>query len=415
MFENKIKTAKTLLLEPLYRNTLAMIVNSALLPAFGLLFWIVAAQTISVSDLGLVTAVISIGSLILSLSRFGMDESLMRFLPEHADKNELYSLVMTVTLALAVLISIVFVLNVGWIAPSLVFLQRTDFFLAFIFLIIVSSVFTSQNSAIMSQRSADRLVIQNLLLGLRVPLLFLTGFLGMISVFYSICIAYLLSLFYGRYLLFKGGISTKIRIGLQPIKKIMAFSLGNYSANILYSIPYSVMPLLIINVLGPKENAYYFMAYNVVYILYTIPVAISTTLFVEGSNNCPLRETTLKSIKFAYLLIVPATILAIVFGDRLLLIFSKEYSAQSIMILQLLALSSLFRTMVSIYVSVKRVQKKTNIINMLYAISFILLITGGYFMMQLYGINGLGYAWLMNDVFIFAIVLLIIKYVEKWV
>jgi len=66
--------------EPLYRNSIAIMLNSVVGSFFGLLFWLVAARTMSSADIGLATAVISASTLIVTLSRLGMDSGLIRFL-----------------------------------------------------------------------------------------------------------------------------------------------------------------------------------------------------------------------------------------------------------------------------------------------------------------------------------------------
>ncbi len=58
--------------DPLYRNSIAMMLNSEFAAFFGLLFWIVAARTMSSKDIGLATAAISAAGFIVGLSRMGL-------------------------------------------------------------------------------------------------------------------------------------------------------------------------------------------------------------------------------------------------------------------------------------------------------------------------------------------------------
>jgi O-antigen/teichoic acid export membrane protein len=63
--------------DPFYRNSLALMLNSAFSAFFGLLFWIVAARTLPSKDIGLATAAISAAGLIMGLSRLGLDSGLV--------------------------------------------------------------------------------------------------------------------------------------------------------------------------------------------------------------------------------------------------------------------------------------------------------------------------------------------------
>ncbi len=70
------KKLKSLYTDPLYRNSIALMLNSAFAAFFGLLFWIVAARTMPAKDIGLATAAISAAALIVGLSKLGLDAGL---------------------------------------------------------------------------------------------------------------------------------------------------------------------------------------------------------------------------------------------------------------------------------------------------------------------------------------------------
>jgi hypothetical protein len=50
---------RSLYTDPLYRNSLALMLNSAIGAFFGLMFWIAAPRTMPAKDIGLATAAIS--------------------------------------------------------------------------------------------------------------------------------------------------------------------------------------------------------------------------------------------------------------------------------------------------------------------------------------------------------------------
>jgi hypothetical protein len=53
-----LEKLKSLHTDPLYRNSIAMMLNSAFAALFGLLFWIAEAQTMPSKNMGLATAAI---------------------------------------------------------------------------------------------------------------------------------------------------------------------------------------------------------------------------------------------------------------------------------------------------------------------------------------------------------------------
>jgi len=171
---------------------------------------------------------------------------------------------------------------------------------------------------------------------------------------------------------------------------------------------------MIVNTIGAEEGAYFYIAYSVAAILFMIPNAASTSLFVEGAHNLPIKQNVLKSIKFVFILLIPALILILCFGDYFLLLFNTEYSEEAFEMLQLLAASSIFSSVTSIYISIKKIQKNVSIINYLNFALSLMVIIFGYMALLKYGLVGLGYAWLGANIVICTVVLGLIMFKEKW-
>ena len=67
-----------------------------------------------------------------------------------------------------------------------------------------------------------------------------------------------------------------------------------------------ILPIMVLNVLGAEQAAYYYIAYAIAALLFMIPGAISTSLFVEGSHGEALKRTVVKSLVTIFSLLVPA-------------------------------------------------------------------------------------------------------------
>ncbi len=388
--------------EPLYRNSIAIMLNAASGALFGLLFWIVAARTMSTNDIGLATAVISAGLLIITLSKLGMDNGLIRFLPGSSNKDNLYSTTMIVTLVVSVFFALIFLIGLNIFSPSLIFLRDGWFPVALIVYIALASINGIQNVAFIAVRRGDLSFIQNLIQGIRIPLLSLIFILGVFGVLFAYSTAFFLTIVFGVFVMYRLGVKFKLIVSKASLKETLGFSLGNYTANIFSIAPATILPILIVNTVGAENGAYFFVAYSIASFLFTIPTAISTSLFVEGSHDLPLRENVIKSFKFVALLLVPSIIVIFFFGDKLLLLFSTEFSAKSFELLKLLALSSIFSAVTSIYIAIKRIQKDVKIINYINFINSASLIGLGYVFLSVYGLLGIGYVWLILNAIICA-------------
>lgn len=386
--------------EPFYRNSLAILGNSFSSAFYGLVFWIVAAHMLRSDDLGLAIATISAATLLTSLSRFGMDDVLVRFLPGSKDKPVLYSSILLVTLLLAIIMTVGFLCLVDYLSPSLSYLRNGWYLLLFLFYMVTISIYTTQNTTLLAIRRADLSFVQNSLLGMRILLLFAIASLGAIGILLSFNVAYLAALLLGLVYLAKqgftlrpGGVKTVIKI----VRDHLGYSTGNYVSVIFTILPSTLIPIIIINTIGAENVAYFYIAYSIAALLFIIPNAISMSLFIEGSHDMPMNEYSLKSMKMIFLIIIPLIVVLLLFGDKLLLLFNKEYSQQSIDLLKLLIMSGLFSSIISVYSSIRRVEKNVKSLNKVSIASSIMIVGLGYVFMTMYGLIGLGYAWLASN------------------
>ena len=401
--------------EPLYRNSIAIILNSAFAALFGLLFWIVAARTMLPNEIGLATAAISAAALIVGLSKLGMDAGLIRYLPESNNKSRLYSTVIVINLVLAFVFAILFLVGIDIFSPALVFLQTGWFLPLFLLYVLVTSVFFMQNTTLVAMRKAHLSLILNLLLGLRIPILFFIAYLGVFGIFSALVFAFLVTSGSAMFMLYKHGIILTRKIDLAALRNIFKFSIGNYTAGIFTILPLTVIPIMILNTVGAKEAAYFYIAYSIAGQLFMIPNGISVSLFVEGSHNLPLKDIVIKSIRLVMTLLIPAFIIIFLFGDILLHLFSKEYSEQSFEILRFLAVSSIFASITSIYMSIKKIQKDIRMMNYVNFTISVLKIGLGYVALMEYGLIGIGYVWLGVDVLVCFTVVGMAVGIEKWI
>ena len=84
--------------DPLFKNAYFLMFSSLTSAGSGFFFWLIAARFYSTADIGLASAIISAMGLISMLSLLGFDISLVRFLPEREDKQELINSCLTISL-----------------------------------------------------------------------------------------------------------------------------------------------------------------------------------------------------------------------------------------------------------------------------------------------------------------------------
>lgn len=381
--------------DPLYRNSLFIMLNTGLVSLFNYLFWLFAGKITSSEQVGLSTAAVSAAAMMVAISRLGMDDSITRFFPETEDRGAFLNALIMIMLTMTVIIITGFMILLPYISPALLFLKESQYTLLFVVYIFLTSVCNMQGTAFVASRRADLALLLFALLFLRIPLLFILGSLGVFGIFIALDITYFIMMVTGVVLLYRMGILRNLRTDFRKARNTMRYSLGNYMASILYTAPVTLIPILVVNIIGPLQQAYFYAAYSIAAFLLLVPDAIVASMFVEGAHKRSLKETAYKSLRFSLVILVPMVLATALFGDNLLDLFSPEHSMSAYRLLLLLAISSLFYTVIEVYFTMMQVLKNIVMLNFVRFAITALTLGMGYVLMLKMGLIGIGYAWLL--------------------
>jgi len=352
-----------------------------------------AARFYSIEDVGLATALISSLGLVILFSRFGFDFSLIRFLPI-SNKSKVFDTCLIITTVSSFIVGIVYISSIKFFSPSLSFLQNPIYAIIFLGFALMNSITSTTGNAFIASRKAEQRFIQNIFLALRIPLLIPLVLFGCFGIFGSCGLAYLFAALFALLFLRKF-IEVSFKIDKNFIKESFRFSSGNYISNIFVAVPTLILPIMILNMLGEAEAAKYYIAFAIGNLVLIVPAALSTSLFVEGSHGESLRKNAIKAGLGIYAFLIPAVILLCFFGNFLLGLFGKDY-IEAFQLLRLLALSSLFVAVYSLFIPIQNVRMKVKSIVKLNFVRFSLLFGLSYIFILKFGIIGVGYAWIIT-------------------
>jgi O-antigen/teichoic acid export membrane protein len=378
--------------DALFRNSLFMLLASASSATFGFIFWMLAAKTYPKEEVGAATALISSLSLVILLSRFGLSQSLIRFFPEK-DKGKVFGTSLIITTIFAILFGVIFIVGVDVWSPGLRGVGKAVPLL--LIYLAANSITLLTGTAFIALRKAKYYFFQSLLMGSRIAFLAPLVFLGTLGILGSLGISFVITLTISLILLVKSGIKPTV-MDWGFLSDAFRFSAGNYVAVLLMRSPGYILPVMVLNMLGAKEAAYYYVAFAITSLLFIIPHAVSTSLFVEGSHGKALNRTILKSIFAMFLLLVPAVVAVYFFGERVLELVGKDYAANGLNVLRIMTLSSFFFGICQIHFSIKRIQKDVKGFILLGALIFPLVLGLSYVFIPRLGLSGVGYAWMIG-------------------
>jgi O-antigen/teichoic acid export membrane protein len=410
---NKLKetfrNTKKHLISPLYVNSFFIMLTLATSSVIGFIFWIIAAKTYNPSSVGISTALISSLTLISMISMLGFDQSIIRFFPER-DKSKIFSTAAIITIVATTIFGLIFILGIDLWAPSLS-LVKNNALMFYVFL--MTNVLTVlAGNAFLALRKAKYYFLQNMITGSRLILLFPFVIFGSLGVFNSYGASFVIALIFSILLLFKFGIHPK-KLDKSFLKDSFHFSMGNYTFGILTAVPSQILAIIILNVLGAEQTAYYYIAFTIASILFIIPFAFSTSLFVEGSHGEPLKKNILRSIRSIFSLLIPLAIILYFLGGYILNLIGSNY-INALGIFNLMIVSSIFMVPYHIFISIKKVQKDMKSLIFIGVLLTTLAIGLSYVLMIKYGLLGVGYGWIITYVAI-SIIVVIIALKEKWI
>ncbi len=392
---------KQVVTTPLYSNAFYLMLNTAVMALCGFFFWMVVARFYPEAEVGFSSAIISAISLIAIISLVGLNTSLIRFLPQADKPQELINSCYVLGGLVSLVVASIFIVGLGFWSPALAFVRQNAIFTAaFIVFALLWTLSSLVDYTFIAKRRAGFVLSKNTIysvLKIPLPILFVLfsrtfGIVASWGIAIAVALAISLFLFLPRVQkLYKP--APNLRLGL--IKDMWRYSGGNYLTNLLASSPPLILPLMVVNLLGAEQNAYFYIAWAIAGLLSAIPGAISQSLFAEGSHfEDKLRENVTKSLKFTFLLLVPAVIVLVLVGKWLLLLFGQGYSLNALRLLWILSLSSLPLAINHLYTSILRVKSRLKELMAIWGFIALAVLLVSYLIMPATGIIGIGYAWL---------------------
>jgi len=396
-----IRTILGDLRSPLYRNSIFLMGNTLVTAGLGFFFWMVVARFYTEAEVGWGAAIISIISLLAALSRLGFNASLTRFLPKAEKPVDMINSCLTLSGITALAVAAASVVGLHIWSPALGFIRENAIFsIAFVFFVLFGTLSGVTDSIFIARRRAEFVLSKNAIFSLlRIPLpIFLVLFFHAFGIVASwgiaVAIAFAVSLF-----LFLPKVQNLHKpvpqLNVSIIGDMWQYSASNYLASLFASAPALVLPIMVVNLLGAEQNAYFYVAWMIASLLFAIPIAVSQALFAEGSHfETELWVNVRKSFKFIFLLLVPAIILIVLLGKWLLFLFGGGYSTSGLFVLRILGVSSVFIGTNNIYATILRVSDRIKELVLILAFPAAAVLLGSYFVIPAIGIAGIGYIWL---------------------
>lgn len=395
------KTVQLLYRDTLFRNSFFLIAATGVMAGFGFFFWLVNARLFTTVDIGLATTLISVMGMIAILSLSGFNAAFIRFLPLAKNKSDQMNTGLILVSITATVLALLFVLFVRAISPQLVFIQASPLiWIAFVVACVMNALNVLTDSIFLAGKQARYIFATDAIssfLKVLAPFLFIGW--GAVGIFMAAAAAQTLSTALSIGLMIaRFEYRPALVIQWNVITSVWRYCASNYLAGILNLIPVTLLPIIIINHLGAKPAAYYYIAMMIANLLYAIPFAVTRSLFVEGSHDeTSLGAQTNKSIRVMAFLLVPSIAIICVGGGLILRVFGQSYADLALSFLQLLSISAIAvsaYSLVNAWFQVRQSIRSIIFVNVVYACSIIALC----YLWLSWGLIGIALSWLVGNI-----------------
>lgn len=396
-----IEKIKGLHRNSLFANSMYLILASGVVAAFGFIFWAVVARNFSDSQVGIATTLLSLSSLIALLSLAGFDTTFVRFLPKSERKEDYINSGLIIVSVLSAVIAILFVIGFPLFAPDLAFVTHSLIYsLAFVIFTIFTSLNTLTNAIFLAYRKTIYTFFVNLIfsaLKVILPLLIVHG--GAMTIFNISGIAQVIGVVLSFVVMSnKFGHVFLPKVHFDILRLSRKYSFAVYGSSLLNLLPPTLLPLIITHRLDPKYSAYYYMAFTIATLLYTVAYSSMQSVFAESSHvEEHLKQHLFKAGKVLGGIMVPSIIVLIAVAPYILLTFGDSYRDNGTALLRLFSLSALFVAVYSALGTVFKVMHATLsllLMNIAYTATILFI---SYSLIVRNGLVVVGWAWLLGN------------------
>jgi O-antigen/teichoic acid export membrane protein len=308
--------------------------------AAGFVFWVLCAHLYSREQLGYATALLGALALATSFSNLGLNRTIVRFLGSSKTQAQDIATKLALISGGSLIVGIIFSLLLHTFGVTHATAITS---LVFVLAVIVTSAKAVYDNVFIALQSASSNLIENAVANvvkLALPIFVVAwGFEGIFSaqVLASlggvICSAIVLKYRFKHKLL--------ARPSRKSLTGRMRFMFGSYTTDLVGGLPASILPIIVVSKLGATQGALWYSAMLLVNFLLLISSTISQAMFAEISNTASSIATHVKKALLAmYGLVLPLTLLVIVYAPHILAIFNRSY-VQVTPILRLMAVFAL--------------------------------------------------------------------------
>jgi len=376
--------------DPLSQNAIILLSTWCMNAAVGFIFILIAAKIYTIDAVGIATLLIAYSNIVVLITRFGVEQSMIRFYDKN-EKSAIYCSTALATTIPAICFSVFLVLfsYLGLLGSDVI----STYSVVFIVGVVLLSISEVNGFFFLASGKPKLYLFQNIIIAVRLLFLVLFISFGVLGLFSSLVIAVGISVIFSLIVIHHSGVEILLT-GKKFLKKTLHFSLGNYISDIFQTAPIYILPIMVFFLFGQKETAIYSVGYAIASIAFLIPASVGYASFISGCQENP-KFIPRKWIIIPTLFLLGGLIGIFFFwGKEIISILGPDYSGTADLIVAIMCSSvfALFYYILSAEFKIRCQIMKLILINCVF---FTVLLSMGFLFMVAIGLNGAGFAWIV--------------------
>jgi O-antigen/teichoic acid export membrane protein len=395
----------------LLRNSIYIMLTTAVNSGLGYLFWIVVAHSYAPKQVGVAAALVAAMTFIAAVANFGTSSALIQRLPRAPDDAD-WSRTLSTSIAVGGVAGFLFaLLSATVILPAAGHsLAVVDANLGYVMLFAVGvavwSVALISDYLFIAERRSENMVIRNFAFGVfklaivaAMPLILAATALGIFGSWIAGCALSLLFAYLVMLPRLHHRFQFVIRGTLSAFRSMVRSYAGNYLTTLGNVIPFALLPVFVVARLSATDNAYFYVTWLLGGAFFTISSAIGSALFAEGAHDAEAVHTLTRSaVKVTAAMLAPVMLLFFVGGRELLTLFGTSYARHGGALLIVLTASAVPDAVTNLYIAKLRAQGRLGFPAATNMAMAAITLGGAWLLLRPLGLVGAGWAWLAAQI-----------------
>jgi O-antigen/teichoic acid export membrane protein len=393
--------------QSLFRNSLYILGTTATISLLGFGFWLVAARTLSATEVGRSAALITAMLFVSILTNLGLGQVFVSRLASRAPGPD-WSRTVSTGLALAAATSLVGGAIAAVLLPTLIPALKGSLS-PVTFLLLPLGVTGAACSlvidyACIAERHAKLSFIRNVAAALlRIALIPLA------SVVPTEGTTWILAVWTGSFLLIDAvalfrelpSLGHDFRPSLvgwrEELSQVRGLIAGHQSINLGAQASSYLLPVLVSARLGPEQNAYFYTTFMVASALFFIAPAIGNALFAEGAHEPErLSRDVRRAARHLLMLAGPPALVLLLAGPVILGSFGPTYAEEGDTLLLILIGAAAFDGVLQLSLAILRVKHRLQDAALASWATLVVAIAATWFLLPPLGLEGAGVGWALG-------------------